>query len=59
MKRVKTIEFGSLFELTYYIKLDSNCDQKSLIDELRTRNGNLNISLNLQPQDDRVYLDNM
>lgn len=59
MKRVKTIEFGSLFELTYNIKLNDDCDQKALIDELRTRNGNLSISLNLLPQEDKVYVDNL
>jgi len=58
MKRVKTVEFGSLFELTYSIKINDNCDQKALIDELRTRNGNLSVSLNLLPQEDRVYVDN-
>lgn len=59
MKRVKTIEFGALFELTYNIKLNDDCDQKALIDELRTRNGNLSISLNLLPQEDKVYVDNL
>jgi hypothetical protein len=59
MKRVKTIEFGSLFELTYTIKLNDNCDQKALIDELRTRNGNLTVSLNMLPQEDKVYVDNL
>jgi len=59
MKRVKTTEFGSLFELTYTIKLNDNCDQKALIDELRTRNGNLTISLNMLPQEDKVYVDNL
>lgn len=59
MRRVKTIEFGSLFELVYNIKLTDDCDQKALIDEIRTRNGNLNVSLTLLPQEDRVYLDNM
>lgn len=59
LKRVRTTEFGSLFELTYNVKLNDNCDQKALIDELRTRNGNLNITLTLLPQEDRVYIDNM
>jgi hypothetical protein len=59
LKRIKTIEFGSLFELTYTIKLKDNCDQKALIDELRTRNGNLTISLNMMPQEDKVFVDNL
>jgi len=45
MKRVKTSEFGTLFEVVYNIELKQEVDQKKFIDELRCRNGNLNISL--------------
>ena len=47
IQRVKTRDFGSLFELTYIINLKHNINQKSFIDELRCRNGNLNINLTL------------
>ena len=47
IQRVRTRDFGSLFELTYTINLKSDINQKSFIDELRCRNGNLNISLTL------------
>ena len=47
IQRVRTRDFGSLFELTYTISLKPNMNQKSFIDELRCRNGNLNISLTL------------
>lgn len=47
IQRVKTRDFGSLFELTYIINLKHNINQKSFIDELRCRNGNLNITLTL------------
>jgi hypothetical protein len=46
--KVKTIEFGSLFELAYQTKLKDNIDQKKFIDELRCRNGNLKIMLTLK-----------
>lgn len=41
----KTINMGSLYELTYKINLKNNVKQKELIDELRVRNGNLKIIL--------------
>lgn len=43
LSRVKTTNMGSLFKLTYDIELKSDCDEKSFIDEIRCRNGNLEI----------------
>jgi hypothetical protein len=45
LSKVKTTDFGTMFELTYLIKLKANIDQKQMIDELRVRNGNLSITL--------------
>ena len=42
---VKTSSMGSLFKLTYNIKLKNNIVEKEFIDELRIRNGNLEVSL--------------
>lgn len=42
---VKTINLGSLFEITYTIEEKKNISEKKFIDEIRTRNGNLKISL--------------
>lgn len=50
LKRVKTTELGSLFELVYLITMDPNTSQKELIDALRCRNGNLNITLSMSPE---------
>ena len=47
IQRVRTRDFGSLFELTYTITLNPDANQKSFMDELRCRNGNLNITLTL------------
>ena len=41
--RVKTTNMGTLFELTYSVNLKNPNISKSFIDELRCRNGNLNI----------------
>ena len=42
--RVRTTNLGSLFELTYEITLRDQTIEKTFIDELRCRNGNLNIT---------------
>ena len=44
---VKTTNIGSLFKLTYLIKIRSGENEKALIDALRCRNGNLEISCSL------------
>lgn len=41
---VRTTNMGSLFQLDYEIQLKSTEDEKSLIDDIRCRNGNLKIS---------------
>lgn len=43
--RVKTTNFGSMFRLTYQITLIDAAKEKEFIDELRCRNGNLEISV--------------
>lgn len=52
LAKVKTSEFGSLFELFYSINPKDGYNSKEFIDELRTLNGNLNITLALQSQED-------
>ena len=42
---VKTTNMGSLFRLTYNLVLNGNEAEKELIDKLRCRNGNLEISI--------------
>lgn len=43
LKKVKTTNLGSLFELTYKVTFKKDLDQKKFIDDLRFRNGNLPI----------------
>lgn len=45
MVGVKTTDMGSMFRLSYRVVLKNAAEEKQLIDELRTRNGNLEISL--------------
>ena len=42
---VKTTDMGSMFRLSYKVQLKNPADEKRFIDELRTKNGNLEISL--------------
>lgn len=46
--RVKTTNLGSLFKLTYRIRLKNAAQEKELIDAIRCRNGNLEVSVGRQ-----------
>lgn len=47
LTRIRTTDLGSLFELCYSIEMDSDVDEQEFLNELRCRNGNLNIILSL------------
>ena len=51
LERVKTTNLGSLNRLTYNIVFKENGSEKPMIDELRTRNGNLEITVARQSSD--------
>ena len=42
---VKTTGMGSMFKLSFKIRMKNPAEEKEMIDELRTRNGNLEISV--------------
>lgn len=46
--RVKTINMGSMFYLTYYVTLKDILKEKEMIDKIRCRNGNLEIVVSKQ-----------
>ncbi len=46
--RVKTMNMGSMYRLTYYVVLRDPKKEKEMIDKLRVRNGNLEISVSRQ-----------
>ncbi|MBQ9886179.1 MAG: DUF4956 domain-containing protein [Lachnospiraceae bacterium] len=48
LTRVKTTNMGTMFRLTYDIALKRACVEKEFIDNLRCRNGNLEISISTQ-----------
>lgn len=49
LKKVRTTNLGSMFELQYEVTLRDAAQEKRFIDELRVRNGNLNILLSRTP----------
>lgn len=52
LEKVKTTNMGTLYELTYYVVLKNEAEDKKFIDEIRTKNGNLNVSLAKQIRKD-------
>ncbi len=46
MEQIRTTNMGTLFELSYRVVFPDKRIPKEFIDELRTRNGNLNIVIN-------------
>ena len=47
LRRVKTTNMGSLYELLYAVELRDGAEEKAFLDEIRCRNGNLNIQCGL------------
>ncbi len=52
-RAVKSVNMGSMFKVTYSVVLKDQKLEKEFIDELRTRNGNLEVSLF-----DETYMEN-
>lgn len=56
LRKVKTTNMGTMFELTYECRMKDDNTQKQFIDELRERNGNLNITMGTVPNSDGSIL---
>lgn len=50
LKKVRTTDLGSLYELVFNVTMDNQTSQKEFIDALRCRNGNLNITLSMRAE---------
>ncbi|MDD7185645.1 MAG: DUF4956 domain-containing protein [Ruminococcus sp.] len=55
LRRVKTTNFGTLFELIYSVDVYDDLNQKAFLDEIRALNGNLTVTLVYFKYDDKVY----
>ncbi len=47
LQQVKTSNMGTLFELTYEAKFKADASLKEFMDEVRMRNGNLNVTISI------------
>ena len=52
--KTKTSNMGSLYKLTYIVDLKDIADAQDMIDSLRERNGNLEIALNIAPEENEL-----
>ena len=48
--RVRTTNMGSMYQLTYNIIMSNEDDEKEMLDEIRCRNGNLDIVCGMMPE---------
>jgi uncharacterized membrane protein YhiD involved in acid resistance len=54
LTKTKTSNMGSLYKLTYIVDLKDPDLSQEMIDALRTRNGNLEIALNIAPEENEL-----
>ncbi len=54
LQKVKTVSMGTLFELTYDVVFPDEKIPKAMIDDIRSRNGNLNIVVGEVPDNDTL-----
>ncbi len=47
VSRVKTVDLGSLFEISYIVVLKDGKSTKEFLDQIRCRNGNLTVTLSM------------
>ena len=50
LTRVKSVDFGALFELTFSVSLKDDKQMREMLDDLRTMNGNLKIMLSTEQE---------
>ena len=50
LMKIKTTDLGSLFELNYHVTMEDGQNEQEFLNELRVRNGNLNIILAVAPK---------
>lgn len=43
LQSARTVNLGTMYQISYELRLKNPADEKAMIDELRTRNGNLSI----------------
>ena len=51
LHQIRTADFGSIYELRYMITIADKTDRREFMDEIRTRNGNLDVVITLRDFD--------
>ena len=51
LQQVRTADFGSVYELRYIATLSDDADRRALLDEIRTKNGNLDVAITMRDYD--------
>lgn len=51
LQQVRTADFGSVYELRYIATIAENADRRALLDEIRTKNGNLDVMITMRDYD--------
>ena len=54
LEKVRTANMGTVYELTYMIVLNDPANSKQFIDDIRVRNGNLNVSISSYGEHDTI-----
>ncbi len=54
LEKVRTANMGTVYELTYSITLNDPAEIKQFIDDIRVRNGNLNVSIGSYGEHDSI-----
>lgn len=54
IEHVKTIDMGSLFDITYRVVLANGINEKEFLDEIRVKNGNLKVILTHEVNDSEI-----
>ncbi len=48
LQQIKTADFGSVYELKYIATLKDSVDRRLLLDEIRSKNGNLDVAITMR-----------
>lgn len=51
LEQIRTADFGSVYELRYIASISSDTDRRALLDEIRSRNGNLDVAITMRDYD--------
>ena len=55
-KKLRTTDYGSLYEIVYEVTVKKDISQKKFIDEIRTRNGNMPVTLTVKALEEQTQM---